>query len=172
MLHQYSWNSEVETTWISLIGWPQKMSNTYYKPKHTDQDSFQGICDKHLQIHRDHKAWWLIVANLSHCLCGSVFSQKKCVHQLYLDNGTYRHLLEMSWPIGHGELTHQFEMPECTLNDQQLVSNQEAHSREWHSYTISNHSYYCIKEFLCIFGFHLHMTWWKTIRKFWFAQKR
>ena len=22
--HQYSWNSEVETTWISLIGWPHK----------------------------------------------------------------------------------------------------------------------------------------------------
>ena len=27
--HQYSWNSEVETTWISLIGWPQKMSSLY-----------------------------------------------------------------------------------------------------------------------------------------------
>ena len=24
--HQYSWNSEVETTWISLIGWPLKTS--------------------------------------------------------------------------------------------------------------------------------------------------
>ena len=27
--HQYSWNSEVKTTWISLIGWPQKTSNMY-----------------------------------------------------------------------------------------------------------------------------------------------
>ena len=27
--HQYSWNSEVETTWISLIGWSQKTSNKY-----------------------------------------------------------------------------------------------------------------------------------------------
>ena len=27
--HQYSWNSEVETTWISLIGWHHKTSNTY-----------------------------------------------------------------------------------------------------------------------------------------------
>ena len=25
MFHQYSWNSEVETTWISLIGWPYRM---------------------------------------------------------------------------------------------------------------------------------------------------
>ena len=24
--HQYSWNSEVETTWISLIGWHHKTS--------------------------------------------------------------------------------------------------------------------------------------------------
>ena len=28
--HQYSWNSEVETTWISLIGWPHKTSTRYY----------------------------------------------------------------------------------------------------------------------------------------------
>jgi hypothetical protein len=27
--HQYSWNSEVETTWISLNGWPYKMSTVY-----------------------------------------------------------------------------------------------------------------------------------------------
>jgi hypothetical protein len=27
--HQYSWNSEVETTWISLIGWPHKTSSKY-----------------------------------------------------------------------------------------------------------------------------------------------
>ena len=27
--HQYSWNSEVETTWISLIGWHHKISNMY-----------------------------------------------------------------------------------------------------------------------------------------------
>ena len=27
--HQYSWNSEVETTWISLIGWHHKTSNKY-----------------------------------------------------------------------------------------------------------------------------------------------
>ena len=27
--HQYSWNYEVDTTWISLIGWPQKTSNMY-----------------------------------------------------------------------------------------------------------------------------------------------
>ena len=27
--NQYSWNSEVKTTWISLIGWPQKTSNMY-----------------------------------------------------------------------------------------------------------------------------------------------
>ena len=28
--HQYSWNSEVETIWISLIGWHHKTSNIYY----------------------------------------------------------------------------------------------------------------------------------------------
>ena len=27
LFHQYSWNSEVETTWISLIGWHHKTSN-------------------------------------------------------------------------------------------------------------------------------------------------
>ena len=27
--HQYSWNSEVETTWISLIGWHHKTSIIY-----------------------------------------------------------------------------------------------------------------------------------------------
>ena len=27
--HQYPWNSEVETTWISLIGWPLKTSIDY-----------------------------------------------------------------------------------------------------------------------------------------------
>ena len=27
--HHFSWNSEVETTWISLIGWHHKTSNTY-----------------------------------------------------------------------------------------------------------------------------------------------
>ena len=27
--HQYSWSSEVETTWISLIGWPHRTSINY-----------------------------------------------------------------------------------------------------------------------------------------------
>ena len=27
--HQYSWNSEVEITWISLIGWHRKTSSEY-----------------------------------------------------------------------------------------------------------------------------------------------
>ena len=31
--HQYSWNSEVETTWISLIGWHHKTSNVFYLPE-------------------------------------------------------------------------------------------------------------------------------------------
>ena len=26
LFHQYSWKSEVEKTWISLIGWPHKTS--------------------------------------------------------------------------------------------------------------------------------------------------
>jgi hypothetical protein len=29
--HQYSWNSEVEKTWISLIGWPHKSFIAYVK---------------------------------------------------------------------------------------------------------------------------------------------
>ena len=33
--HQYSWNSEVETTWISLIGWHHKTS-TKYVPKYAE----------------------------------------------------------------------------------------------------------------------------------------
>ena len=31
--HQYSWNSEVGTTWISLICWHQKTSNRYVLEK-------------------------------------------------------------------------------------------------------------------------------------------
>ena len=27
--YQYSWNSEVEANWKSLIGWPLRTSNTY-----------------------------------------------------------------------------------------------------------------------------------------------
>ena len=39
--HQYSWNSEVETTWISLIGWHHKTSNTYpEKSDHGRKDLF------------------------------------------------------------------------------------------------------------------------------------
>ena len=30
--HQYSWNSEVETTWISLIGWHHKTCAMYHVP--------------------------------------------------------------------------------------------------------------------------------------------
>ena len=36
--HQYSWNSEVETTWISLIGWHHKTSNKYLL-----RDYFKGL---------------------------------------------------------------------------------------------------------------------------------
>ena len=30
LFHQYLWNSKVETTWISLIGWPHKTSTIQY----------------------------------------------------------------------------------------------------------------------------------------------
>ena len=44
---QYSWNSEVETTWISLIGWPHKTSRTYcacyYSCKFGQTDRWGGI---------------------------------------------------------------------------------------------------------------------------------
>ena len=30
LFHQYSWNSEVETTWISLIGWHHKTSSIFF----------------------------------------------------------------------------------------------------------------------------------------------
>ena len=29
LFHQYSWNSELETTWIRLIGWPLMTSNAW-----------------------------------------------------------------------------------------------------------------------------------------------
>ena len=31
--HQYSWNSGVETTWKSLIGWRHRTSNSYQNPQ-------------------------------------------------------------------------------------------------------------------------------------------
>ena len=43
--HQYSWNSEVETIWISLIGWHHKTSNT-----HTCCGSQPGIMPSHIWI--------------------------------------------------------------------------------------------------------------------------
>ena len=38
--HQYSWNSEVETTWINLIGWHHKTSTLYVYlcPQYKDLD--------------------------------------------------------------------------------------------------------------------------------------
>ena len=52
--HQYSWNTEVETTWISLIGWAHKTSSIYLlisnkkmdlihnKNGYTNKNSLQG----------------------------------------------------------------------------------------------------------------------------------
>ena len=40
--HQYSWNSEVETSWISLIGWPHRTSSKYLC-KRIIADSAQGL---------------------------------------------------------------------------------------------------------------------------------
>ena len=38
--HQYSWNVEVETTWISFIGWPLKTTRQYYVPTLTIINDF------------------------------------------------------------------------------------------------------------------------------------
>jgi hypothetical protein len=39
--HQYSWTSEVETTWISLIGWPHRTSYGHHSNPKND-----NLCSK------------------------------------------------------------------------------------------------------------------------------
>ena len=63
--HQYSWNSKVETIWISLIGWHHKTSSTYdllylhkefcifpaNKSYHYWQFRFEVYCNNHRDWH-------------------------------------------------------------------------------------------------------------------------
>ena len=44
--HPYSWNSEVETTWISLIGWHHKTSNVQPLCPDTQLGQIQKIRQK------------------------------------------------------------------------------------------------------------------------------
>ena len=46
LFHQYSWNSEVETTWISLICWHHKTSNPYPHRYDRFRSFFYYICMK------------------------------------------------------------------------------------------------------------------------------
>ena len=60
-IHQYSWNFEVETTWISLIGWLHKTSTKYIMSK---------TSGKFLQIlWSSHNTWLLMEGHLWKSFC-------------------------------------------------------------------------------------------------------
>ena len=44
LFHQYSWNSEVETTWISLIDWPHKTSTQQSWPFQKQNQQTSNLC--------------------------------------------------------------------------------------------------------------------------------
>ena len=49
--HQYSWHSEAEITWISLIGWPHKTSNISYTVPGTYKSLSSNIRNDLLENH-------------------------------------------------------------------------------------------------------------------------
>ena len=55
--HQYSWNSEVETTWKSLICWQHRMSNIYL-----NRDKSQNYKTDfwHWKLTLKIKFWWFL----------------------------------------------------------------------------------------------------------------
>ena len=45
LFHKYSWNSEVETIWISLIGWHYKTSNIYVLISDVESQEDARLCN-------------------------------------------------------------------------------------------------------------------------------
>ena len=70
LFHQYSWYSEVETTWISLISWHQKTSSTY---------AIKGYMYKNWSV----SLWWwwwqdVIGGKLGHTVTSTVYTVLWC----------------------------------------------------------------------------------------------
>ena len=97
--HQYSWNFEVETTWISLIGWPHKTSTKYYVLKVGDKTyresflriNFYHASEKVLTIGR-YKVGYVKVAPLDFFqeLSKIVIVERKGSNQQGIQNHTAR----------------------------------------------------------------------------------
>ena len=68
LLHQYSWNSEVETTWINLICWPHRTSST----------ALRKVCVRKVRGKNWCKNWRKNMTSLqSRALCGLFVSRQK-----------------------------------------------------------------------------------------------
>ena len=83
--HQYSWNSELETTWISLIGWHHKTSIIYYTTVYIELKFFLLKCSRLLLLPTSRCL--SLVYGLALLLCSfngsfSFFGEKKMLHQL------------------------------------------------------------------------------------------
>ena len=64
--HQYSWNSEVETTWISLIGWHHKTSSKHLSLVNKVGDKTVHCISKVLSdetVFVDDNLWFVIISN-------------------------------------------------------------------------------------------------------------
>ena len=64
--HQYSWNSEVETTWISLIGWHHKTSSKHLSLVNKIGDKTVHCISKVLSdetVFVDDNLWFVIISN-------------------------------------------------------------------------------------------------------------
>ena len=78
--HQYSWNSEVETTWISFIGWHHKISTIYllYLCNEGDFCTFVNIKSTHLSTIKESTFWmhWRLQQNWAQNYCFAVTCNK------------------------------------------------------------------------------------------------
>ena len=111
-IHQYSWNSEVDTTWISLIGWPHKTSIIEWPSYELFNYDFWGwkVQDKRLDVLkvRGWKVWeeWIVLQPFGrtdgrHYISASIFFRhcrsfcKSYVHSQYLVRSC------IDWPLCH-----------------------------------------------------------------------
>ena len=69
-IHQYSWNSEVETTWNGLIGWRHRTSNTY--------TYIRTVSFSYVLVH-SFPSWLVLGRNQMYCACCSVQMANKLI---------------------------------------------------------------------------------------------
>ena len=66
--HQYSWNSEVQTTWISLIGWHHKTSNEYVLIMMSHFSHGVGSCRESTALISYHRLQsWILSGYMIYC---------------------------------------------------------------------------------------------------------